>query len=180
MKILNFLMLLFVLLTCITCTLFTKKHKTIIEPVNIVLIDESRVDNARIRHIFGEFLIKGLVDQNKDWLTVFDLDTLSKEPIHPNFAPYFISFDIMEYGLYDIEKRIDRVLISVKLVKNPTNAVMCSFIKSARGRDIEQMCKVATDSITGVLVDKLSRLQERVYEVPDVMDVPEDTLQIVE
>jgi hypothetical protein len=164
------------LLILVNCAVFSKK-KTVIEPLNTVLIDESRVENMRVRHIFRELLLKSITDQNKQWLTVLDLDTLSRGNIQSDHIKYFISFDIMEYRTYNIEGRIDKIVCAVKILQTDDDRIMASFVESTKGTDIEDMCRELTTTMSSELVKTLSNLQKRTYEVPDVLDTPEDTLQ---
>jgi hypothetical protein len=167
------------LLVLVNCALFSKK-KTVIEPLNTVLIDESRVENMRVRHIFRELLLKSITDQNKQWLTVLDIDTLSRGAIQPDHIKYFISFDIMEYRTYNIEGRIDKIVCAVKILQTDDGRIMASFVESTKGTDIEDMCCELMATMSSELVITLSNLQKRTYEVPDVLDTPEDTLQAEE
>jgi hypothetical protein len=123
----------------ISCTKFYK-HRTVIEPTNITIIDESRVDNMKVRHIFKEFLVKGIIDNSKKWLTVFELSSINSEDIQAKYIDYIISFDIMDYGTFDIEKGTDKILASVKILKGQNNVVLGSFIEGIRGKDIEKSC----------------------------------------
>lgn len=166
-----------ILLLLVNCVKFHKKQ-TVIEPVNVAIIDESRVDNKKIRHIFEEFLLKEIIDKGKGKLTIFDRDTLSKEDIQSGYSGYIVIFDIMDYGTFDIEQGIDNILASVKIVKCEDNIVLGSFIESTKGKDIEKISEYLAGKLGEAVIKKILLLQTRTYEVPDILNEPEDSSRI--
>jgi hypothetical protein len=159
------------------CGMFHKKQ-TIIEPINVQISDESRVDNNKIRHIFKEFLLKEIVEQGKGWLTVRDMDTLNTEIMDFTYIDYLIIFDIMDYSSVEIEMRTEKLLVSTKIVKVSNRNVMNSYIESAVGRNIEQICQTVAYKITDAVINRLISLHRREirYAVPETPFEPNDSL----
>lgn len=173
-RILSLFIIIILLLT--SCAKLHTGHKST-EPINIQILDESRIENMKIRHIFKEFLLKDIVEKGKERIIVFHQDTLSNEDIHSGYIEYIISFDIMDYGTFSIEKMTDKILASVKIIKCRSNVVLCSFIESEKGRDIEKMCEYVADKLGDAVVKKIFSLHKPKYEVPDVLSEPEDSSQ---
>ena len=166
-----------VIFLIITCGM-KYRTKTVIESANIGLIDESTIDNTKVRHIFKEFLISDIVNQDKKWLTLYDLDTVERTVIEPEYIDYFVSFDVMSYGIADLNKNIDKILVSVRIINPNTANIIHSFIESAEGQDVESMCQQLVSKIGAPLVQKLSGLQTRKYELPGVLNEPSDSTHI--
>lgn len=176
-RILSLFIIIILLLT--SCVKLHKEHR-VVEPINIQILDESRIENMKIRHIFKEFLLKDIVEKGKERIIVFHQDTLSNEDIHSGYIEYIISFDIMDYGTFSIEKMTDKILASVKIIKCRSNVVLCSFIESEKGRDIEKMCEYVAGRLGDAVVKKIFSLHKPKYEVPDVLSEPEDSSQTQE
>ncbi len=164
------------ILFAVSCAIH--KTRTVIEPANIALIDESRIDNTKVRHIFKEFLISDIVNQSKKWLTLFDLDTIERADIDPEYVDHLVSFDVMSYGIADLNKNIDKMLVSVRIINLKTDHIVYTLIESAEGQDVEFMCRQLVLKIGAPLVQKLSELQTRKYDLPDVLNEPSDSTQI--
>ena len=172
-QIISIIVLVFVFF--ISCSKLYRKETVVIEPVNVALIDESKIDNMDIRHIVKEFLLKGIIDQDKKWLTIFDLDTLSKEYIQNDAIEYFISLDIMDYGISDIETGAAKILVAVKITKSQTDNILAEFIEESEGNDIQQMGADLVVKLSAPIVNKLSSFQKRKFEVPNVLRETEDS-----
>lgn len=146
-----------------------QKQKTVIEPISIVIVDESRIDNLKIRHIFAEFLLKEIINNSRGWLNVFDADTFSNQ-----YVDYLISFDIMDYGSADIEKGTEKLLVSTKIIKVANRNIINSYVESAVAKNIEQTCQRVAENLSRALVNKLFALHR--YKVPKTATTPEDSL----
>jgi hypothetical protein len=68
------ILLTIVAISILSCMKF-QHHSINVDPIKITVIDQSRVDNIKIRHIFKEMLLKEIVTQNIDWLMVYTSDT---------------------------------------------------------------------------------------------------------
>lgn len=175
-----FVFLVAVLWLSASCAKFHKK-KTAIDPANVIIIDESRIDNARVRHIFEEFLVRKMIRKGQDRIAVFVADTLNLYSELPEFMDYKVSFDIMDYGIADVMKQTDKILVSVKIVKYQGNgAVLSSFIESSTGNDLEEMCRCVAEALSRAVVKKLITLHAHEFEAPDVFSDEEDSCQVQE
>ncbi len=165
------------LLLFFNCLKFHKR-RMVIEPVNVVIVDDSRVDNTKVRHVFREFFLKEVIDEGMGWLILFDVETLSADHIESLCIEYVIIFDVADYGVYDIEAGIDKIVASAKIVECQNSVVHRSFIESTQGRDIERICECVAQILGRDVVKELASLRARTYEVPDVLSEPEDSSQI--
>jgi hypothetical protein len=152
----------------ISCTVFHNKQP-VIDPVKIVVIDESRVDNIRVRHIFGEFLVREIINKGKNKITVFVSDSTNLYTELPESIDYKVSFNIMDYGINDIMKQTDKLLASVKIAKYQGNcAILSSCIESCIGNDLETMCEYVTTELSSAVVKKLISLHAYEFTPPAV------------
>ncbi len=157
------------LLSTARCVKF-HSQKTIVEPVNVVIIDESRVDNLKIRHIFKEFFLKEIIKNNsKGRLNIFDADTLNNRKFD-----YLISYDIMDYRSVDIEKGTQKLLVSTKIIRFRDKEIINSFVNSAVGKDIEEVSQKVAENLGRTLVSRLIVLYR--YKMREVSVEPGDSL----
>jgi hypothetical protein len=164
----------------ISCAIFHNK-KTIIDPVSIVVIDESRIDNIRVRHIFEEFLVREIIHNGKNRVTVFVSDSSNFYAGLPEFIDYKVSFNVMDYGINDIMKQTDKVLASVKIARYQGNcAILSSFIESSTGNDLETMCGCVAAELSSAVVKKLISLHKHEFKPPDVYSEDEDSSMVQE
>ena len=162
----------------ISCAVFSSK-KTIIDPVRIVVIDESRIDNIKVRHIFKEFLVREIVNKGKDKITVFISDSTNFYSELPVLIDYEVSFNIMDYGISDIMKQTDKLLASVKITKCQGDcAILISCIKSCTGNDLETMCGYVAEKLSSAVVKKLTVLHTHKFIPPDVYSEDDDSTMI--
>lgn len=160
---------------CVNCTIL-HSNKTVIDPVSIVVVDESRIDNIRVRHIFREFLVREIIREGNNKVTVFISDSTNLYSGLPESLDYKVSFDIMDYGIHDIMEQTDKLLASIKISKYQGDcAILSSCIKSCKGNDVEMMCGYVTKEMSSVFVKKLIALNERTFSVPNVYSEDEDT-----
>lgn len=175
-----FVFLVAVLWFSTSCAKFQKK-KTAIDPANVIIIDESRIDNVRVRHIFEEFLVQKMIRKGQNRIAVFVADTLNPYGELPELMDYKVSFDIMDYGITDVMKQTDKILASVKIVKYQGNgAVLSSFIESSTGHDLEEMCRCVAEALSRAVVKKLITLHTYDYELLSVFSDEEDSCQVQE
>ncbi len=151
------------LLLMASCLKF-HKQRTIIEPINVAIVDQSRVDNMKIRHIFKEMLIKEIITQNIDWLMVYTSDTGNID--------YIIAFDIMDYGTLDIEQEIIKIFASVKILIPDSKVILGSDVADARDKDIKNLCKKVSNKLCSTIIKKLDtiykkRLKEKILQPAD-------------
>lgn len=165
------------LFTFAKCTIFHKKH-TIIEPTNVQIVDESRVDNSKIRHIFEEVLLTKLVDKGKGWLTICAIDTFNTGDFNLSYVDYLVSFDIMDYGVVEIEKGTEKLLVSIKIIKVQNQQILHSYVESTVGKDVEKICQTVVDNTVDSIINRLISMQKRAvkFEVPDMPFEPGDSL----
>jgi|YelNatPaOPRAMG01_1025707.scaffolds.fasta_scaffold07014_7 hypothetical protein len=161
LQIINAVILSLLLMT--SCLKF-HKQRTIIEPINVAIVDESRVDNIKIRHIFKEMLLKEIVTQNIDWLMVYTSDTGNID--------YIIAFDIMDYETYDIEQGIIKILASIKILIPDNKIILSSDVADARDKDIKNLCKKVSNKLCSTIIKNLDtiyrkRLKERIFQPAD-------------
>lgn len=168
---------LFSLFVAITCSIFHKKQ-TIIEPAHVRISDESRIDNSKIRHIFEEILLKGLVDKGSGWLTIGAIDNSNAGDFKFPSPDYYIAFDIMDYSIVEIEKGIEKLLVSIKIIRISDQKILHSYVESAIGKDVEKVCQTIVNNTIDSIVDSLRRMQKREirFDVPDMPLEPEDSL----
>jgi len=164
----------------ISCAIFHNK-KTIIDPVSIVVIDESRIDNSRVRHIFEEFLVREIIHNGKNRITVFVSDSANLYAELPEFIDYKVSFNVMDYGINDIMKQTDKLLASVKIARYQGNcAILSSFIESCTGNDLETMCGNVAAELSSAVVKKLVSLHVHEFKPPDVYSEDTDSSMVQE
>jgi len=154
------------LLLMASCLKF-HKQRTIIEPINVAIVDESRVDNMKIRHIFKEMLLKEIITQNKDWLIVYTSDCENIKNID-----YIIAFDIMDYGTLDIEKGIVKIFASIKILIPDSKVILGSDVADARDKDIKNLCKKVSKKLCSTVIKNLNtmykkRWKERIIQPVD-------------
>lgn len=142
------------------------KEKIVVEPVNIIIIDESRVDNQKIRHIFREIFLEEIIANSKNLVNIFDIDTLDRGNLD-----YLIKFNIMDYGNLDIEKTTVKLLVSTKVVRTVDKNVISSYVKSAVAKDVESACEKVAEELSRALVKKLIALHR--YRIPDTNATPD-------
>ena len=164
----------------ISCAVFSSK-KNVINPVRIIVIDESRIDNIKVRHIFKEFLVREIVNKGKDRITVFISDSTNFYSELPELIDYRVSFDIMDYGICDIMKQTDKLLTSVKIAKYQGDcAILTSCIESCTGNDLEAMCGYVAEELSSAVVKKLTALHQHKFIPPDVYSEDEDSSMVQE
>ncbi len=142
------------------------KEQIVVEPVNITIIDESRVDNLKIRHIFREIFLEAITDNSKNLVNIFDIDTLGRENLD-----YLIKFNIMDYGNLHIEKNTVKILVSTKVVRTVDKNIISSYVKSAVAKDIESACEKVAEELSRALVKKLIALHR--YRIPETNATPD-------
>jgi len=164
----------------ISCTVFHNKQP-VIDPIRVVIIDESRIDNIRVRHIFEEFLVREIINNGKNKITVFVSDSTNHYTELPEFIDYKVSFNIMDYGINDIMKQTDKLLASVKIAMYQGNcAILSSCIESCIGNDLERMCEYVATELSRVIVKKLISLHAYEFNPPDVYSEDADSSVIKE
>ena len=164
----------------ISCAVFNSK-KNVIDPVKIVVIDESRIDNIKVRHIFREFLVREIVNKGKDRITVFITDSTNFYSELPKLIDYKVSFNIMDYGISDIMKQTDKILASVKIAKYQGDcAILTSCIESYTGNDLETMCGYVATKLSSTVIKKLISLHAYEFTPPDVYSEDEDSSVVQE
>lgn len=152
------------------------KGSRINKPVRIVLVDESRVDNAKVRHIFREFFLKGLVDQGRDEIVIVDLDSINGTALEKASIDYLIAFDVMDFGSWDIERGTERVLVSVKIANHVENIIVDSFIASARNNTLEVVCFETAQKLSSQVVKRATGLRREEERLEAQLNVLPDSL----
>ncbi len=163
-----------ILLFALSCSKYHSRRRSS-EPINIAVIDESRVENTKIRHIFKEFLIKEIINEGKGTLNVFNTDAPSDESIEFKHIDYFISFDIMDYGIFDIDRNMDKLLVSAKIVKLPKYLILNSSIEAVEGNKIKKMCEEVANRLANSVVRRLLSIHVRTDSLPNVLEEPQDS-----
>lgn len=172
-------LLLFILIytiMAVTCASFKKKN-SYIEPVNIVVLDNSRIENHKIRHIFRQYLIKELVEQGNEWLTIIHADSLTEAYGETTHIEYTVNFDIMDFYTHDIESDAKTLLAGVKIIDPAENTIVASFIDNTCGKNTDGMCDKIANSLAGQVTKKLIVIRTRQLTMPDVLTEPQDSLQ---
>jgi hypothetical protein len=162
-------------LSTIFCARFFRRTE-IVEPVRIVIVDESRVNNTKVRHIFGEFLLKGIIDNGNDKVEVVDLDSIDNAILHAVLIDYLVIYDIMDFGIWNIEEGTDKVLASVKVVNHYDNIITDSFVAGAKGKSLEVICWETAQELSGPIVKTLIELQKAQEQSHEVLSEPQDSL----
>lgn len=160
----------------LTCASFTKKN-TYVEPVNVVILDNSRVENHKIRHIFRQYLIKEVIEGGSEWLIIIHTDSLSDDYVHTKNITYTIHYDIMDFSVYDIESESYKLLAGVKIIDCSNNTVVALFIDDKCGSNIDEMCDNVANTLAARAIKTLAIFREREPTMPDVLTEPQDSLK---
>jgi hypothetical protein len=168
------LVILFIASTVFCAKLF-RKHG-VIEPVRIVLVDESRAENNKVRHIFREFLLKGLIDQGRHEIEIIDLDSLDGVLLEKLSIDYLVVFDIMDFGTWDIERGTEKVLASVKIMNHIKDMILDSFIAGARDDKLEIVCWKTADKLSKQVVKRLVELRKTKEKMLEQLNTGQDSL----
>jgi len=140
--------------------------------IKVVIRDESRIENMKIRHIFGEIFLQELLARGNDRLEVYNQDSLGVLTSANGFIDYYLIFDLMDYQICDVEKGEAQIMISVKIEKLPDRIIKDSYFEALKGKGIEVICKKAAMWLTDRVYKKLAEISrykatKPVAEAPD-------------
>jgi hypothetical protein len=124
-------------------------------PIKVVIRDASRIENMKIRHIFGEIFLQELLARGNDRLEVYNQDSLAVHISANGFIDYYLIFDLMDYQMCDVEKGVAQIMISVKIEKSPERIIEDSYFEALKGKGIEVICKKAAMQLTDRIYKKL-------------------------
>jgi hypothetical protein len=150
------------------CSRLDLRDKSV-APLNVVLLDKSRVDNAKVRHIFNAVFLKTVVEKGRGIITVFDFDTLGLGETRLSDVNYLIYFDIMNYNTTDIENNMESILVSAKIVNPANRSVIDSYVENAKGGGIDRVCTIAADKLGNRIIKKLTAM---VHKTPTARNSP--------
>lgn len=148
------------------------KDATEFQPIKVMIRDASRIENMKIRHIFGEIFLQELLARGKDRLDVYDQDSLSVHASANGFVDYYLVFDLMDHQVCDVEKGVAQIMISVKIEKSPDRIIEDSYFEALKGKGIEVICKKVAMRLTERVYKKLVEINrykvaKPLAEVPD-------------
>lgn len=147
------------LLACLIfpgCSLIRSSRKTVV-PMHVILIDDSRSENQKIRHVFREFFIKYISEYGSNWMCLHDTDGLLQEITDTIPLDYDIHFDIMDYSTHDIIDGQNKLLVSVTITKHSNSIVLSSCIQSGISDDIEEVCNLVSCELAKSATKHLSK-----------------------
>jgi hypothetical protein len=165
-----------VVIVSVVCCARLFKRDLVTEPVRIVIVDESRVDNAKVRHIFKEFLVKWIIDRGGDRITVVDPDSINSIMLQTILVDYLVVFDVMDFGTWDIEAGTEKILASVKIVHHYDNIILKSFTAGARADRLEVVCWQTAKELSTPVVKALIAVRKAEEKAKKMLSEPHDSL----
>ena len=81
----------------------------------------------------------------------------------------------MDYGIFDIDRNMDKLLVSAKIVKLPKYLILNSSIEAVEGNKIKKMCEEVANRLANSVVRRLLSIHVRTDSLPNVLEEPQDS-----
>ncbi len=131
-------------------------------PLRLQIIDQSSVENQKVRHIFGEFLQAELMKQAKGMIELIPVDTVLKDRQELVECDYVIGFDIMHYGVKDVEKGEIKIMVATKIINPLKHTIIDYGIETFSRQGLESTCQGVAERVSRRVIKELfSRVSER-------------------